>query len=616
MANKKLSQLSQLTSSTANDNDRLLAYVPGEVATVNQNKTISLTELRKKLNSSNGVVSVKDFGAVGDGVANDTTAIQNAVAYLASTGGGTLFFPGGTYALAATISIKNVASGGAFPAESTIRLVGAGATKSVIRWLGTDGNGRTGTAFDWGSGVYGGFSDLRFITAAVEGHTSQTIDGFTTSTSVFAGCDATSSTAIKHTYNGSFSIDRCDFYKFHRAIWMDLGYNRSVRDCSIMFCNVGIGTYGGATINHYLNNRIERCAIGMSFAQSSTISCESNVTQANYAGCDVYISTATHSLHFLRQYFEVSPKAVFIQGGGTGNPTTTPSGHVFEECNSINITSQGRLNEIYLIRGLCTSVPIEHAGGDAATYYAIDCYQHSGGARVPATGYIMGVATLFESGFTKSAVPGHFGVGTNNPAGNYFSRYATVESVYPALGLRSTGSGGRMYVYGQDIFSGNGWAIWRDETANAIRLLLDHTGRFAPGSDNAQTLGSASNRWSQVFAGTGTINTSDTREKQDAQELNDAEQRVAASLKGLIKKFRFKDAVQVKGDDARIHVGVIAQDIIAAFEAEGLDPMRYGIVCYDEWDSLVDDNGNEIQPAGNRYGIRYEELLAFVLAAL
>jgi hypothetical protein len=85
---------------------------------------------------------------------------------------------------------------------------------------------------------------------------------------------------------------------------------------------------------------------------------------------------------------------------------------------------------------------------------------------------------------------------------------------------------------------------------------------------------------------------------------------VAVSLKGLVKKFRFKDAVATKGDAARTHIGVVAQEVIAAFSAEGLDAMQYGIVCYDEWD--VDED----QQAGNRYGVRYDELLAFIIAAL
>ena len=40
-------------------------------------------------------VSVKDFGAVGDGVVDDTAAIQAAIDGLSS--GGTIFFPSGTY---------------------------------------------------------------------------------------------------------------------------------------------------------------------------------------------------------------------------------------------------------------------------------------------------------------------------------------------------------------------------------------------------------------------------------------------------------------------------------------------------------------------------------------
>ena len=44
------------------------------------------------------VVSVKDFGATGDGLTNDTTAIQDAIDYVSAlTNGGALHFPAGTY---------------------------------------------------------------------------------------------------------------------------------------------------------------------------------------------------------------------------------------------------------------------------------------------------------------------------------------------------------------------------------------------------------------------------------------------------------------------------------------------------------------------------------------
>jgi len=50
-------------------------------------------------------VSVKDFGAVGDGVANDTAAIQTALDYLRDNGG-TLIFPFGTYAVNAQLVLQ------------------------------------------------------------------------------------------------------------------------------------------------------------------------------------------------------------------------------------------------------------------------------------------------------------------------------------------------------------------------------------------------------------------------------------------------------------------------------------------------------------------------------
>lgn len=158
--------------------------------------------------------------------------------------------------------------------------------------------------------------------------------------------------------------------------------------------------------------------------------------------------------------------------------------------------------------------------------------------------------------------------------------------------------------------------------AGGARYLALGGAQFIPQADNTKSLGRASERWSEVFAANGTINTSDEREKQDIELLSNAEKRVAVAIKGLIKKFRFKSAVELKGEKARIHVGVMAQEVKAAFEAEGLDGFDYAILCYDEWkdqDDIVNSDGQIIgvgTKAGNRYGIRYEELLAFIIASL
>jgi len=127
---------------------------------------------------------------------------------------------------------------------------------------------------------------------------------------------------------------------------------------------------------------------------------------------------------------------------------------------------------------------------------------------------------------------------------------------------------------------------------------------FYPLTDNAYVLGGSALRWTTVYATTGTINTSDARQKQQDRPLSEAERAVAVKVKGLIKTFKYNDAVEKKGDGARIHVGVYAQELADAFASEGLLASNYGMFCYDELE------GSEI------YGVRYEELLAFVIAAL
>ena len=128
--------------------------------------------------------------------------------------------------------------------------------------------------------------------------------------------------------------------------------------------------------------------------------------------------------------------------------------------------------------------------------------------------------------------------------------------------------------------------------------------------DNALDLGNISARWDDVYATNGTIQTSDANEKQDIEALSEAEARVAVACKGLLRKFRWKDAVAEKGDEARIHFGIIAQDLQAAFAAEGLNAGRYAMFISSTWTD--EETGEE----RTRLGVRYPELLAFIIAAI
>ncbi|QNL30493.1 minor tail protein [Gordonia phage SpeedDemon] len=59
--------------------------------------------------ASAGVFSVRDYGAVGDGAANDQPAIMAAIAAAQAAGGGEVFFPAGAYKVASTVGTGSTA---------------------------------------------------------------------------------------------------------------------------------------------------------------------------------------------------------------------------------------------------------------------------------------------------------------------------------------------------------------------------------------------------------------------------------------------------------------------------------------------------------------------------
>lgn len=212
-------------------------------------------------------------------------------------------------------------------------------------------------------------------------------------------------------------------------------------------------------------------------------------------------------------------------------------------------------------------------------------------------------------------------------------------AIYAAASANDTGSPA-LNFYGSDasLKATLSYAF----SSNRLNLGLNgalwffNTGAFAPTKDAAYSLGMASARVSAIFAATAAINTSDARCKENVAAPDDALMRAWGKVN--FKVFQFKDAVEKKGGDARIHVGVIAQEVKAAFESEGLDASRYGLFCHDAWEDeyedvtvvdqpeVTDDDGNITTPevshvekrlvtaAGDRYGIRYEEALALECA--
>ena len=131
----------------------------------------------------------------------------------------------------------------------------------------------------------------------------------------------------------------------------------------------------------------------------------------------------------------------------------------------------------------------------------------------------------------------------------------------------------------------------------------------ANNSDNNTDLGGGTIRFDDIYATNGTIQTSDQNEKQDIASATTKELNVAKKLSALFKTFKWKDKIAEKGDKARTHTGIIAQEVQSAFSSEGLDASNYGLFTSDTW---TNDDGKE----QTRLGVRYPELFSFIFSSI
>ena len=282
-------------------------------------------------------------------------------------------------------------------------------------------------------------------------------------------------------------------------------------------------------------------------------------------------------------------------------------------------------------------------------------YNNSEKVRLDASGNLLVGKTALSSstdGFQFTVGSSAWAAMTNSSA----------NALAELLLLNRTGSDGELIQFKRGATTvGNigavGGSTYVSGSTNGVRFL---GARVQPcntsGSlvDNVMDIGYTTSRFDDIYATNGTIQTSDRNEKQDIAELSDAEQRVAVAAKGLLRKFRWRDAVEAKGDDARTHFGIIAQDLQAAFAAEGLDAGGYAMFISSTWweydvevlaveavAEVLDEDGNvvteaveavdaytrtdtydtqEEAPEGaterTRLGVRYSELLAFIIGAL
>ena len=237
-------------------------------------------------------------------------------------------------------------------------------------------------------------------------------------------------------------------------------------------------------------------------------------------------------------------------------------------------------------------------------------------------------------------------VGNNGTVfGNNDIRVEGVGASYPSFSMSSsdTNQTAAFFIHpdGSLAFRAVTWGALYFDTYNGnfqvrgsgtgFNTLLDfNAAALRAGNDNARTLGTAAFRWSTIYLGSSPVVTSDERDKVWHGGLNALEIVAALEIAASIGLYQWRDAVEVKGADARaggarLHVGVKAQQVWRIMAKHGLvEPIKrqgrrggrpgktpYAFLCWDEWRDERDRRRR-----GNRYGVRADQLTLFVVAAL
>ena len=270
--------------------------------------------------------------------------------------------------------------------------------------------------------------------------------------------------------------------------------------------------------------------------------------------------------------------------------------------------------------------------------------------RIDSSGNLLVSATTtsgFQSSSSESGTIAYAagGIASNSPSNDVagvFNRLGT-DGIIVQLKKDGTTVGSINSRGGQGLVLNSSNSYDLGLALNGTVAFYLNTTKFYPNSDNFADLGDASLRFDDIYATNGTIQTSDQNEKQQIASLTDAEITAAKAISKLFKTFKWNDSVAEKGDAARTHSGVIAQEVQQAMTDAGLNAGDYAFFISTTWWETQtevpaveadEENGVEAQEAytrtdtydtaeeapdgateRNRKGIRYPQLLSFIGAA-
>jgi hypothetical protein len=276
-------------------------------------------------------ISVKDFGATGDGTTDDTVAIQAAINYFGSASsatGGTVYFPNGTYKITSSIYLNYNTS---LVGEGYLAVISVNGNFEAIRW--------NASIPSYSKNIT--IKNIRFIGAGVSsGHTSNTairldhpwgIDGLTIQNiwvNGFAGYGIQTDQQGSSLTTNCFQFSHWDsiyIYECGVGILMGEGFcgestfsNITCQACTTYGLQFSIGPVTGNQGQHWDTYITGQCPIGIYFgaANSGPIS----FTNAHIEGSTTYgvqfNSSGATGISFNSSWFVNNPIAIQGDAGG------------------------------------------------------------------------------------------------------------------------------------------------------------------------------------------------------------------------------------------------------------------------------------------------------------
>jgi hypothetical protein len=554
-------------------------------------------------------ISVADFGAVGNGIADDTVAIQAA---LNTAGPRRIHFPKGHYLISSPLTFySSILIGDGFDQS------GSGTPNGVVLVAAPSMTGyilQTPYLITSPSNPYitAQISNISFF-----GNAGKTASGIN-----WGGVAENSSISNCKFYGLDVSVQTGDYIGTVPAANVTLSLE--VNSCSVYDTNTAFHFIGALYVT-YLNNVI-------------TDSC----------GKVVHLENGGFTTHlYITNFHNEAPKA-----GATEVILVDNCDNSFVGIKSADFSGNNAANNLPVVKIIATTasnypkIAMENISmTDSGTFYLVDTLtstqipRTAGGQPYPRIYHNVNEITTGQYGFlqtdfAKTLYADDFSASTLIESCTYGAAHVIGQfSSNPAYGIQFYAPSPDATTFGQainatanssyklwntvnpftspstsaffsyrsnDLFIGveNTTGVVSFRTSNTDRCGVDANGHFRPDIDNTYSCGTSARKWSVIYATSGTINTSDANQKTDIVDISDVEKRVAVKLKSSMKRFKFKN-----GD--RYHFGTIAQDVKVAFESEGLIAEEYGVFCSD----TLEDGTVQL-------GIRYDELFAFIISAI